>query len=103
MVIKLLEADLSFASALSHLLKANAEQHACRPRKRARVKDVEDVVVDQAVLEGDGRRRTFLPTSSSWVDTTSLRCLLSQYRKAARSLLMHTKPMVRSMHSRCGT
>ena len=52
--IKLLEADLSFASALSHLRKANAEEHPpARPRKRARVKDVEDVVVDQAVFEGE--------------------------------------------------
>ena len=52
-VIKLLEADLSFASALSHLLKPNAEEHApARPRKRAVGKDVEDIVVDQAVLEG---------------------------------------------------
>ena len=52
-VIKLLEADLSFASALSHLLKANAEEHApARPRKRAGGKDVEDLVVDPAVLEG---------------------------------------------------
>ena len=52
-VIKLLEADLSFASALSHLLKANAEEHApARPRKRAGRKDVEDIVVDPAVLEG---------------------------------------------------
>ena len=52
-VIKLLEADLSFASALSHLLKANAEEHApARPRMRAGRKDIEDIVVDPAVLEG---------------------------------------------------
>ena len=52
-VIKLLEADFSFASPLSHLLKANAEEHApARPRKRAGGKDVEDIVVDPAALKG---------------------------------------------------
>ena len=53
MVIKLLEADLSFASALSHLLKAEPEEHSpARPRNLARGKDVEDIVVDPAALEG---------------------------------------------------
>jgi hypothetical protein len=51
--ILLLAADLSFASALSHLLKPNPEEHrpAC-PRKRTRGKDVEDIAVDPTVLEG---------------------------------------------------
>ena len=51
--ILLLEADLSFASELSHLLKANAEEHApARPRKHPGGKDVEDIAVDPAALEG---------------------------------------------------
>ena len=80
--ILLLEADLSFASALSHLLKPNAEDHPRRP----------------AVL-----RSIHFLTSSSRTNTTSLRFLLSRYKKVARSLLMHMKPMVRSTPSRCGT
>jgi hypothetical protein len=51
--ILLLEPDLSFASALGHLLKVKAEEHApARPRKRVAGKDVEDIAVDPTVLEG---------------------------------------------------
>ena len=51
--ILLLGHDFSFSSALTHLLKANAEEHApARPRKRAAGKGVEDAVVDRAILEG---------------------------------------------------
>jgi hypothetical protein len=50
--ILLLEADLSFTSALSHLLKPDAEEHPPAAGARDRGKDDEGGVADPAVLEG---------------------------------------------------